>query len=415
MSVWTPEYKVEVDGVEVTDITLVGFSITSGRTDINTQAQASYANIRMLNTTGAIYNWTINTSVKVEVKNSDNVYITIFKGNISDLTIGVESASSVALVTTIEMYALGSLARIQNALWSGALSIDTDGEQIRQILEPLLLNTWNQLNPSVTWENYDTTETWENAANSGLGTIDPGRFNMVSRDANPINSYSIISDIANSGLGFLYEDSNGFISYGDVDRRQDDVINNGYISLDAQTALYEGIRATTRQGDICNDLVFTYGIGGAQSYEYKDNNSKATFGLFARSISSRVEDTGDAEQIAERFVLLRAQPKPKFDSITFALQNPEITDQERDNLIEIFMGMPVLISNLPLNINGGEFNGYVEGWTFRSSLSGLIITFTVSPSEFSSFTRTWAQTNPDLIWSDVNDIIDWENAIGDLT
>ena len=186
----------------------------------------------------------------------------------------------------------------------------------------------------------------------------------------------------------------------------------GYVELDGNQALSDGIRATTRQGDIVNDVTINYKNNFGTSYTYKDDLSIAQYGLLARNIQSRIDDDPDAEDVAERFVQLRAYPKPKFDSITFALQNPELDDLDRDALLNVFMGMPVSISNLPANINGGQFQGYVEGWTLRSTLSGLSITLTVSPTEFSAFSQNWAQVTPTLEWTAVSGILTWQNATG---
>jgi hypothetical protein len=143
--------------------------------------------------------------------------------------------------------------------------------------------------------------------------------------------------------------------------------------------------------------------------------SQATYGLFARSVNSRIDDDPDAEAVAERFVKLRKDPYPRFEDITFAIQNPELTDTERDALIGVYMGFPISISNLPANINGGSFAGFVEGWTMRSTLSGLSITLNLSSREFSSFTINWKQAGASLQWTGVNATLTWSNATGALT
>ena len=80
MTVWTPDYRIKANGDEITDITLVGFAITSGRTDVNAQAQAGYASIRILNLTNQVYTWGINTAITIEVKDSTSTYVPIFGG-----------------------------------------------------------------------------------------------------------------------------------------------------------------------------------------------------------------------------------------------------------------------------------------------------------------------------------------------
>lgn len=412
MTVWTPDYRIKANGDEITGITLVGFSITSGRTDVNAQAQAGYASIRILNLTNQVYTWGINTAITIEVKDSTSTYVPIFGGRISDIGVGVERTGSEATVTVIDIYALGALAKVQNAVWEGSLVKELDGIQIRTILESLLTNSWNEVPSSQTWATYDATTTWENAENVGLGEIDDGEYEMISRSAEPINMYSYVSDIANSGIGYLYEDANGLISYGDASHRQDYLIANGYVNLDANHALAEGIRSITRQGDLVNDLVINYKNNFGTSYTFSDQTSIGAYGLYARSINSLIDDDPDAQAVAERFVNFRSTPKAKFDSITFALQNPELSDSNRDDLLNVFMGMPVAIANLPANINSGSFVGYVEGWTFRSSLSGLSLSLTLSPTEFWTVAQGWDQVTATLQWADVDGILTWQNATG---
>ena len=412
MTAWTPEYRVKANGNTITDITLVGFSVTSGRTDVNAQAQAGYAAIRILNLTNQVYTWGINTAVTIEVKDSTSTFVPIFGGRISDIAVGVEQTGSEATVTVIDIYALGALAKLQNAVWEGSLSKALDGAQIRTILESLLTNAWNEVPPSLTWATYNATETWENAQNVGIGTIDAGEYEMISRSASSVNMYSYVSDIANSGIGYLYEDANGLISYGDADHRQDYLIANGYVNLDANHALADGIRSTIRQGDIVNDLVINYKNNFGTSYTYTDQTSIDLFGLYARTINSLLDEDADAQAVAERFVNFRSTPKSKFDSITFALQNPELSDSNRNSLLNVFMGMPVAIANLPANINSGSFVGYVEGWTFRSTLSGLSVSLTLSPTEFWTVAQDWDQVTATLTWADVDDTLTWQNATG---
>ena len=412
MTVWTPDYRIKANGDEITDITLVGFAITSGRTDVNAQAQAGYASIRILNLTNQVYTWGINTAITIEVKDSTSTYVPIFGGRISDIGVGVERSGSEAVVTVIDIYALGALAKLQNAVWEGSLSKDLDGIQIKTILESLLTNSWNEVSPALTWNDYEATTTWENAENVGIGEIDDGEYEMISRSAEPINMYSYVSDIANSGIGYLYEDANGLISYGDASHRQDYLVANGYVNLDANQALSDGIRSTTRQGDLVNDLVINYKNNFGTSYTFSDQTSIDTYGLYARSINSLIDDDPDAEAVAERFVNFRSTPKAKFESITFALQNPELSDSNRDDLLNVFMGMPIAIANLPANINSGSFVGYVEGWTFRSTLSGLSISLTLSPTEFWTVAQDWDQVTATLEWADVDGTLTWQNATG---
>jgi hypothetical protein len=125
-----------------------------------------------------------------------------------------------------------------------------------------------------------------------------------------------------------------------------------------------------------------------------------------------LKNAADVEDVADRLIQLRAWPRNTFQSITFALQSPEIDNSDRDALLNIFMGQPVRITNLPLNILGGEFTGFIEGWTFNASVSGLSVTFLATPTEFSAFAQQWAQVNAAESWNSVLNTLEWQDAIG---
>jgi len=368
MTAWTPTYKILVDSQEVTDVTIANLTVTSGRTDINQQPVAGYCQLQLINFNNSSYNFTVGTSLTVEVTNSVGTYVPIFGGNISDFTIAVNSAGSLGYTTTATITALGALAKLPKFISNGVLSQDQDGDQIFTLLSDFLLGTWNDVPAAETWANYNPTETWANAVNIGLGEIDqPGDYLLISRSSNKTDLYSLCTDIANSAFGVLYEDANGNIGYADSTHRQDYLANNGYTTLDANHANGLGLAATTRAGDLRNYFNIIYDNNGNQSYVAEDTESQKTYGTYAESYTSRIKNTADAESLADRYIELRAYPYPKFESISFTLGNPEIDDSDRDALINIFLGQPVWIQNLPGNISGGSFQGYIEGWTFRAS------------------------------------------------
>jgi hypothetical protein len=235
---------------------------------------------------------------------------------------------------------------------------------------------------------------------------------MVSRQLTDAVIAPIANQIANSALGYLYEDANGLIGYADASHRQDYLVANGYTDLDARQAIASGIGVIQRQGDMANKIIVDYGNNFNSSYTAEDIDSQETYGLFAEQINSYVKNAVDVEDVADRLLQLRAYPRDTFQSITFALQSPEIDDTDRDALLNIFMGQSVRITNLPLNILGGEFTGFIEGWTFNASVSGLSVTFLATPTEFSAFAQQWAQVNAAESWNSVLNTLEWQDAIG---
>jgi hypothetical protein len=413
MTAYTPTYKVLVNNVEITDVTIANLTITSGRTDIYEQPIAGYCQLQLINFNNSSYNFTVGTSITVEVTNSTGTYVPIFGGRISDFTISVNQAGSLGYTTACTITALGALSKLPKIIDNAVLSADQDGDQIYTLLSGYLLGSWNDVPAAETWANYNPTETWANALNLGLGDIDrPGDYEMIARSSSPIDLYSICSDIANSAFGYLYEDASGNIGYADSTHRQDYLAANGYTTLDANHANGIGLAATTRAGDLRNYYQLTYGTSGSGSYTAQDTDSQATYGVYGESFTSRIKNAGDAASLADRYIDLRANPYPKFQAITFTLGNPEIDNADRDALLNIFMGQPVWIQNLPGNITDGSFQGYVEGWTFRASLNNLSVTFNATPVNFSQVAVKWEQVNAAETWNTLNNSLTWLNAIG---
>ncbi len=105
--------------------------------------------------------------------------------------------------------------------------------------------------------------------------------------------------------------------------------------VDANHANGIGLAATTRSGDLRNYFNIIYNNNGNQSYVAEDLTSQSLYGTYGESFTSRIKHTADAEALADRYIELRANPYPKFESITFVLGNPEIDNADRDALINI--------------------------------------------------------------------------------
>jgi hypothetical protein len=181
----------------------------------------------------------------------------------------------------------------------------------------------------------------------------------------------------------------------------------GYLDVTATDALAYGLRTSTRAGDVRNSIAIKWRAGTAEDF---DADSIATYGKLAQSITTTLHNGADATSQAAFYLELRAYPRAMFDSITFALGNPNITDGDRDTLLTVFMGLPLNITNLPNNMNDGEFQGFVEGWTFNASVNNLSLTLNLSPIAFSLEAFRWSNVPISEQWSTVNPTLDWLNA-----
>jgi hypothetical protein len=413
MTLWQPEWRILIDTVDYSSSTLANLNITSGRTSIYEQPVAGYGYIELINFDNNNYPFTVGADILISIKNSAGTFVDLYGGFISDLEISVQSSGSIGYVTTARITALGALSKLARANWELALAKAYDGTQIYNILSDLLLNNWNEVAPALTWANYNPTTTWANAENVGLGEIDtPGQYEMIARSADPVSSYTLASQIAESGLGYLFEDSSGRIGYADALHRQNYLAANGYTTISANQAIGVGLRSVTRSGDVRNYITLNY--GNSSTLDVSDVASIAEYGKFAEIFDTNLHDATQAASVAARRLQLKAYPQAFFDSIEFPLGSPEIDDADRDALLNIFMGLPLQIENLPINIVDSTFQGYVEGWTFRASYNALSVVINASPIEFSQVTLRWNQVSASESWNTISPTLTWEDAIGSV-
>jgi hypothetical protein len=409
MTAWTPDWAVEVNGLgDITNLVIANLTITSGRSDIYSQPIAGYCRFTILNLNQSATGFDVNDSVVIKVKDSSGVYVPLFGGDVTDIDVTVQTGEP-AITQAITVTALGALSKLPKTLTQGVLAKDFDGDQIYTILSEVLYGSWNSVPAALEWVNYNPTTTWVNAENSGLGEIDrPGDYELTARSAETTDIYTLVSSLARSGLGYIYEDSSGRIGYADSSRRAQYLANNGYEYFDGGWAYAAGIATSRRLGDLRNEVTITY-KNDAQKTAV-DAASISVYGYQAENILTSIENQSDAEFQAEFYLDIRAYPQDQFKSITFPLTNPNIPDVSRDQALNVFMGLPLDIDNLPLNIANGRYQGFVEGWTWTSRFNALDLTLIVSPLAFSLQAVRWNSVSISESWNTISPTLDWNNA-----
>jgi hypothetical protein len=411
MTQWAPVWRIEIAGTDVTDSVLANLSITSGRTNIYAQAQAGYCSVTLIIFGQAALPYEINDTISIEVQDTSAAYVPIFGGSVVDIAVSVSQVGSSAYTQEVTITALGALARLQKALTDGVLTQDFDGNQIETILSAILFNQWQQVPAALQWNTYDPTVQWQDAENNGYGEIDtPGNYELAQRASNRTVVYDLVAALATSGLGYLSENAQGQISYSDSTHRTTYLAANGYTDLTANHALGQGITIKTRAGDVRNDLTLKFGTLSANEVSDTDPASISEYGELAQIITTTIKHQADAEDQAAFYLALRAYPQPIFDSITYALTNPELDNADRDALINVFMGQPIALNDLPPNMSSGTFQGFVEGWTFRSSFNQLDITLLMSPLAYSLQAMRWNDVPINEAWNTVSPTLEWQYA-----
>ena len=412
MSIFNPVWRVKIGGIEYTNYALANLSITTGRTNIYEQANAGYVSLELINLDQSNIDIEINDSVTIELQNSTATFVPIFGGTVVDFGIGIAASGVIGINQSVSITALGALARLPKALTDGVLTQDFDGDQILTILTDLLINSWNEVPAALTWATYDPTEQWQNAQNTGLGEIDtPGNYELANRSSSTIDVYSLVSALATSGLGYIYENAQGQISYADSTHRSTYLAANGYTDVSAAQAIANSLFVQTRAGDIRNEIVIKYGTNSSSEVTDTDATSVGLYGRLAQIITTTIKHQNDAEDQAAFYLTLRSYPQANFNQITFELTNSEIDDADRDALISIFMGLPLRVTDLPLNMASGTYLGFVEGWSWRASYNSVSVTALLSPLAFSLQAMQWQDVAIAEQWNTISGSLNWADAL----
>jgi hypothetical protein len=158
-----------------------------------------------------------------------------------------------------------------------------------------------------------------------------------------------------------------------------------------------------------NSIKITY--KNNQTTSATDAASIAIYGELGQNITTSLELLADANTQAAFYLALRAYPEFMFRSITFPLASSEIDNSDRDALLNVFMGLPLDISNLPSNMLPAGFQGFVEGWTFSASKNALSLTLNLSPTAYSLQAFKWMDVPITEQWQTISPTLDWLNAI----
>ena len=411
---WLPQWRVTVGDDVYTTVTSVSFA--SGRLDIDRQPTAGYCQVQIVNTDNTPFTINVTESILLELKNSSGAYVTVFGGEVSDFNIGVRSPDETGFITTGTVLGIGALAKLTKAVYNTALAEALDGAQIAEILGNALNLSWAEVTPTLTWDTYPATVTWAEAE-TYIGTIDSGFYTMINLAASATaKSQTLVDQIATSALGQIYEEKDGDVSYDDADHRSNYLAANGFTNLDGSYATPSSIQSQTQIARIRNSLIYKYAAGYASTYSTSDTDSIASYGLFQKSAESNIKNLADITDIASRELNLRKNPRGSLGAIKFRLDNPDMPSAMLDNLIGIFFGQPVLITNLPSNLLDGTFDGFVENVALTATPTYVDITLYVSATDFSLSTTQWETILPaSLIWTGVNATLTWTNATGALT
>jgi hypothetical protein len=82
---------------------------------------------------------------------------------------------------------------------------------------------------------------------------------------------------------------------------------------------------------------------------------------------------------------------------------------EIDTFLQMYMGKPIEINDLPNSIIHTDYQGFVEGWTWSISRTDISIAVNSTSSIFSLTPIRWQDVSAALTWSAVDPTIQWSN------
>jgi hypothetical protein len=407
MTVFTPTFKITINGTEYTSDILNNATITCGRNDFFEPTQPSYCNLELLNLTGTSPTVNLLDVVNIQAKNTSNTWIDLFTGEVSSVSNTLAGAGAGGVPNTMQIQAVGSLGLLVKR-YAGAVNYpqELDGERIQRILEETLYTAWEDLSNTLTWNDIDAAVIWANYGVQGIDVIDIGRYEVLARTAD-IERASDLTDItSNSGLGYLYETGDGNIGYADAERRSNNYGTNTIV-VDANLLNANSVATRLQTADIINSVVIRYGNPVAEEAAENDTSIN-TYGLLQNIEDTILAEALDAQEQAVRTVELRGLPKLSMESVSLNLANPNLSNAVRDDLLEISMDTLLALTSIPVGIQpSGVFEGFVEGWNWTIGQNFLDLNLSVSNSVYSTLDVQWEDYNPVTQWQNLDNTMTW--------
>lgn len=376
---WLPNAVVTIGVNTYETQTLAGLKISYGRGTVWEQPRAGYAQIEILNTTNANNPYEVNDPVTITIEDSSGNPVTIFTGKLHDISARIEALgdnATVAVETVTAVSLFSEMARI--VVGTTTYPKEYDNDRIDRIF----------------------TE-----AGVPVDVVDVGVYEFTARAASPIDAYSLAASYAQQAFGYIYETPQGEVGFANESRRTATAQSQGYFIIDPDYILWQGINSTRSFNDITNDVLLTYKNG--QTVTSSDPASIATYGTLSASISTELEDTGEAQLNADRYVTLRAYPETSVSSFTIQLDSDVVTNADRDDFIGIYMGWPIQITTLPVPIIHVAYRAFVEGWQWNITNNQAALTIISTDNTLSLAPTRWQDVSATLQWEDVDPALQW--------
>jgi hypothetical protein len=380
MALNAPDTTVSIDGVDFTNNSIDFVIIGQGRKLVWEQARSSYAQISLYNPADTNWQFDLNSTVVITSKNSSGVNRTLFTGTINSYSGGIARTGSISTVGLVQITALGSFAKMSRTL------VGEDG-YAREYDDVRMTNILTEAGVSIV--EVDTPGVYEFDAYSG-GVSD---------------AYTLATKYADMAFGYIYETTTGEVGYANESHRTIEVATYGYDTIPNNYINAYSLTSEKTSADVVNDVYLAYRSNASTTAN--SSGSIATYGKIAANITTELHNATEAQYQANRYIALKSNPETNLNAFSIELLNPNISDADIDILLQMYMGKPIKIVDLPNSIIHTDYEGFVEGWQWRISRTAISLEINSTSSIFSLTPTRWQDVNAALVWSAVDPALQW--------
>ena len=409
--VWSPNPTVTIGAVDFTGEALETVRIDRGRETLFQEPRAGYCVLELIDLDGQGLDFDVLDSVEVTLDDAAGQPVTVFAGNISDWSsrlydTGFESGAARSITTVIAVSALAQLNR-RNVAVTGRPQ-EKDGDRIAALVTEGLSATWEETGgtwatvatPTTTWATFDP--------DLDLDLIDqPGVFDIAALDPqdggyNPLSQSYLTSF---SGRGVLFDTRDGFVAYADADAREN-AATAGYLELPGDVILAQQLATRSQFADIVNRLGLSFDGG---TVRVSDTPSILAFGVLATEFETNLANSANAEAWAVDYIEDHAGPVINLSGVALRLDSIA-SDTLRDNLLELEVGSPVNLTDLPGTLGVTQLPAFVEGMSWRIDRLRISLALNVSDAALSIGSIRWGLVSDTLRWDQVPANLAWQDA-----
>lgn len=377
---WLPNAVITIGGIAYTSEVLWDAQISYGRTSIWDQARASYATVRILNITDTHNVFDLNDEMVITLDDSVGSPVTVFTGTVTSIennvqAIGTSGESVIQTVSAVGPFAFMS----RKTVGTTAYPKEYDDYRINRIYTEA----------GVTVETVDT----------------PGVYEFTARAADASDAYTLAAKYASQALGYIYETTDGRVGYANESHRLNDVQDNGYWLIPLNYINARGVASSSSLNNLANDFILTYKNNAIVTGS--SPTSIALYGTQAASIATELENAAEASYQIDQYIARRATPQTSLSRFSIQIDSPNISLSDVDVLLNMYMGKPIQIDNLPIPILHNTYKGFVEGWILSFNSIQCQITLTSTDSTLSLPPTRWQDVSPTQKWTDVGATVQW--------